>query len=398
MGGSRNKEGKNWLLIKKRDEWATTEDVTTDNRSVISNRVLKGKAEPDVTSRRFSPTKSPTRKVSRPGSMPKSVKPMLATLVEEPFDKPGWLYEIKWDGYRAIAEVNRRGVKLYSRSQNSFNQFYPSIVDSLKQLGHEAVLDGEIVVLDEAGRSRFQLLQNYRKTGQGRLVYSVFDLLFLDGRDLHRESLRVRRQLLSDILTDLPNVILSEAVENRGVEFFRAAVKHGLEGIIAKNGESPYREGIRGPEWLKIKTHHRQEAVIGGFTEPRRSRQHLGALVLGVYVGADLVYIGHTGGGSNAKELAGLRARLDPLIRKSCPFSNEPRVNPPVRWVEPTLVCEVKFQEWTSDGQMRQPIFLGLRGRQARAISTPGTPEECSISSQNDTETTPIRRVRADQG
>ena len=196
-------------------------------------------------SKRFSPTKSPTRKVSRPGSMPKSVKPMLATLVEEPFDKPGWLYEIKWDGYRAIAEVNRRGVKLYSRSQNSFNQ-------STRRSSTR--LNNSVTRLCSMARSWFWTRRVDRGSNScktiGRRVRAVglyrFDLLFLDGRDLHRESLRVRRQLLSDILTDLPNVILSESVENRGVEFFRAAVKHGLEGIIAKDGESPYREAIRG--------------------------------------------------------------------------------------------------------------------------------------------------------
>ena len=170
-----SKEGKNWLLIKKRDEWASERDVTADNRSVRSERVLNGSV------------KAPRQRARSEGPMPTNVRPMLSTLVEEPFDRDGWLFEIKWDGYRAIAEVAGPEVKLYSRNHKPFNSAFPVIVESLKGLSHAAVLDGEVVALDEAGRSRFQLLQNYRKTGDGRLVYCVFDLLYLDGRDLRRE-------------------------------------------------------------------------------------------------------------------------------------------------------------------------------------------------------------------
>jgi bifunctional non-homologous end joining protein LigD len=138
-------------------------------------------------------------------------------------------------------------------------------------------------------------------------------------------------------------------------------VARGLEGIIAKQAGSPYREGVRGPEWLKIKARQRQEAVIGGFTEPRGSRNDLGALLLGVYEGDDLLYIGHTGGGFDTAALADMRARLDRLIQKACPFRSRPKTNAPAHWVVPKLVCEVTFQEWTHDGKMRQPIFLGLR-------------------------------------
>jgi bifunctional non-homologous end joining protein LigD len=360
-------DGKNWLLIKRRDEWTSDEDVTADGRSVLSGRSLNGAN--GAPSQKGKRTRSKPTKTSATGPMPANVRPMLATLVDEPFDRAGWLFEIKWDGYRAVAEVTRRGVKLYSRNHTSFNTAFAPVVESLKRLGREAVLDGEVVVLDHAGRSRFQLLQNYRRTGEGRLVYCVFDLLYLDGRDLRGDPLRVRRQLLSSVLTGLPNVTVSEAVPARGIDFFRAAAEHGLEGIIAKDGESPYREGRRGTAWLKVKTHDRQEAVIGGFTEPRRSRRHLGAVVLGVYDGPDLVYIGHTGGGSDERQLADLRERLDPLVRKACPFKTRPKVNAPVRWVEPRLVCEVRFQEWTADGRMRQPILLGLReDKPARSV------------------------------
>jgi len=286
---------------------------------------------------------------------------MLATLADAAFNRSDWLFEIKWDGYRAIAEVGPRGVELYSRSQISFNAAYPAIVKSLRQLDRRAILDGEIVVLDDRGRSRFQLLQKYRKHGTGTLVYYVFDLLEVDGRDLRNEPLHFRQQELKSLIRGLPGIALSEGVAERGIEFFGAAVDLGLEGIIAKDANSPYREGRRSRYWLKIKTHNRQEAVIGGFTAPRGSRAHLGALVLGVYDGPDLVYIGHTGGGSSDKDLADLRQRLDPLIQKPCPFRQRPKVNAPVQWVSPQLVCEVSFQEWSEGGRMRQPIFVGLR-------------------------------------
>jgi bifunctional non-homologous end joining protein LigD len=352
--GTGGEDGKNWLLIKKRDRWATEEDVTTLDRSVRSGRSLNGSGPVKRTTQTTSGARSRA-------SRPHDVRPMLSTLVEEPFDRESWLFEIKWDGYRAIAEVGNRNVRLYSRKHTPFNDAFAPVVESLKKLGHSAVLDGEVVVLDESGRSSFQLLQNYRRTGQGHLVYYAFDLLELDGRDLRAEPLRVRRKELASIITGLPGVALSEAVEERGIDFFRAAVNLGLEGIMAKDGESPYREGRRGLEWLKIKTHNRQEAVIGGFTEPRRSRRHLGALILGVHDGTDLVYIGHTGGGSDERQLADLRRKLDPLVQKECPFSTRPKVNAPVHWVTPKLVCEVRFQEWTADRRMRQPVLLGLR-------------------------------------
>jgi bifunctional non-homologous end joining protein LigD len=320
----RNRDGKNWLLIKKRDRWASSEDVTADIRSVRSERTLVG--------RRTLPKEKPV-----PSG---HIQPMLATLAETAFDRDGWLFEVKWDGYRAIAEVEPPGVRLYSRNHISFNDRYPTIVASLRRLKRQAVLDGEIVVLDRQGRSRFQLLQNYQKTGAGPLQYYVFDLLELGGKDLRREPLRRRRELLAPLIKDLPGVALSEAIEANGASFFQAAVEHGLEGIMAKDAASAYSEGRRSRSWLKIKAHNRQEAVIGGFTAPRGSRKHLGALVLGVYEGRDLIYIGHTGGGSRAAELQSLRKRLEPLIQDECPFRTRPKVNAPVKWVAPKLIVK----------------------------------------------------------
>src|SRR6185437_1263881 len=301
--------------------------------------------------------------------MARFVKPMLAKLAAEPFNRVGWRFEVKWDGFRAIAEVSGKSVRLYSRNQVGFNDSFPAIVAALRKVKRPAILDGEIVVLDEQGRSRFQLLQMYRKTGKGRLAYVAFDLLELDGRDLRREPLAKRQELLASLVCGIDGLILSEWVEERGQDFFAAAREHGLEGMMAKDAASEYREGVRTGSWLKVKCAARQEALIAGFTAPRGSRKHIGALVLGVFEGKTLRYIGHTGGGSSDSQLADLRQKLDPLIVEKCPFAKVPRVNAPVRWVKPELACEVRFQEWTDDGRMRHPIFLGLReDKSARSI------------------------------
>jgi bifunctional non-homologous end joining protein LigD len=380
--------GKNeWLLFKHRDAFATSADIRDNARSVLSGKTLTTMAAgtPAVwTSDRLSSgtalrrprkkAKAAAHKVRAPAAAPRApfphdIEPMLACPVDAPFDKSGWIFELKWDGYRAIVEVQKDKIRLYSRNLLPFEARYAPIVESLRNLGHEAVLDGEVVVLDETGRSRFQLLQTYQKTGKGRLVYYVFDLLYLDGRDLRPLPLRQRKEVLAKLSTDLPNIRLSEHIEEKGIAFFQAAAARGLEGIMAKDAASPYRSGRRCREWLKIKARRRQEAVIGGFTEPRGSREGLGALVLGVYDGDDLVYIGHTGGGLDDRGLRELRARLEPLEQAACPFRPKPKTNAPVHWVKPVLVCEVRFQEWSDDGRMRHPIFVGLReDKEARDV------------------------------
>lgn len=297
------------------------------------------------------------------------VKPMLATLVEKPFDRHGWVFEIKWDGYRAIAEVSGGHVRLYSRNLLSFEEKFAPVTHALRKLRHEVVLDGEVVALDASGKANFQLLQSYQKTGAGDLVYYVFDLLFLDGRDLCAEPLRERKKVLGRLFKRRGVIRCSDHVEEAGIAFFHAAAEQGLEGIMAKQAGSPYREGMRSAAWLKIKTRRRQEAVIGGFTRPRGSRQGLGSLVLGLFEGDRFVYVGHAGGGFNERSLVEVRARLDPLIQPTCPFEKRPKTNMPATWVKPQLVCEIAFQEWTGDGIMRQPIFLGLReDKQATAV------------------------------
>jgi bifunctional non-homologous end joining protein LigD len=371
--GGRN----SWLLIKKSDEAAGDDDVLAQDRSAVSGRSLEeiaaGKPLKKAAAKAKTTRRRPTRE-SSVAELPKErggnfVKPMLATLVDEPFDREGWIFEIKWDGYRAIAESSKRSVRLYSRNQKSFETRFAPIVESLKSLKEKAVIDGEIVVLDEDGRSSFQGLQNYQKTGQGTLRFVAFDLLSLGGKNLRKKPLVERKAALAELIKGVPQLMMSDHVEVTGKAFFEAARKRNLEGVIAKDGASLYREGERSGDWLKIKTHLRQEAVIGGFTAPRGSRVGIGALVLGVYDDRSLVYIGHTGGGFDSAGLASIRSRLEKLVRKTCPFAEEPAVNAPVQWVSPKLACEVRFQEWTTDGRMRQPIFLGLReDKEASAV------------------------------
>jgi bifunctional non-homologous end joining protein LigD len=357
FGLVRTKQGPNtWLLFKK-DETPAEPPRGDQDRSVLSNRTME----------EIAVAKKPTNfvRIDLSGApkapMPRNISPMLATPAAEPFDHPDWLFEVKWDGYRAIAEIEKGKVRLYSRNKLAFEKRYAPIVQALEHLGHDAVLDGEVVVLDPTGKPRFQLLQEYQKAKKGTPVYQVFDLLYLDGHDLQKLPLVRRKELLSQVLNGLPNVRLSEHITEQGVAFFDAVSRKGLEGIVAKDGRSRYQQGVRSRSWLKFKTQLRQEAVIGGFTEGQGARKGLGALVLGVYENGDLVYVGHAGTGFTDETLTDLRSRLDGLVQEACPFKKRPQTNAPVRWVEPRLVCEVSFGEWTNDGNMRHPVFLGLR-------------------------------------
>jgi bifunctional non-homologous end joining protein LigD len=372
-----------WLLIKKHDGFAGKTRPSDEDRSAASGKSMQEIAaagdiagyqekKPDSNgsdlfqSSKQEPLSEPINLDDAPVSeMPSNIRPMLATLVDNPFDRPGWLFEIKWDGYRAIAEIRDHTVRFYTRNLLSLNLRFPAIVDSLRKLPFNAVLDGEVVVLNDEGKAEFQLLQNYLRTGRGNLFYYIFDILYLEGRNLCGFPLRRRkyvlRQLLTEISSENSNLRISDHIEEDGTSLFEAVARQGIEGIVAKDGSSPYRPGIRGREWLKIKTKLQQEAVIGGFTAPRGGRKHLGALVLGIYKGGDFVYIGHSGGGFSDQQLADIRAALDPLITGTCPFKIPPKTNAAVTWVRPELVCEVQFSEWTDEGIMRQPVFLELR-------------------------------------
>lgn len=286
---------------------------------------------------------------------------MLATLIDEPFDDADWLFEIKWDGYRAIGSVINGKTDLYSRNNISFKEKYPPVSAALKDFDRNVVVDGEIVSLDENGFSRFQYLQNWGKDQQGTLAYYVFDLLWLDGYDLTSLPLVERKEILRQIIPENNVTRYSDHVERNGKVFFDIAKKQGLEGIIAKNKNSSYEFDSRSKNWLKIKTTARQEAIICGFTAPRHGRQYFGALILGVFENGELVYAGQAGSGFTQKTLKETWDKLQPLVTDKCPFSTKPKTNMPGTWVKPKLVCEVKFQEWTQDRIMRVPIFMGLR-------------------------------------
>ncbi len=349
-----------WLLIKKDDESAVEEDYDSEaHLEGIAGAVPAPAATRKRTARAGAKRKKATALAAE---MPHQIKPMMAKLADGPFDLEDWIFETKWDGYRAVAEVKEGQVALYSRSGKSYGELYQPIVESLQQLGEDAVLDGEIVVLNDEGYATFQQLQNYQNTPSEHLYFYAFDLLYLKGEDLRDLPLLERKERLEKLLSkELPAVRYSSHIWARGEAFFKEAQEKKIEGIMAKKADSPYRTGKRSSEWLKIKTHLRQEVVIGGFTEPKGKRKHIGALVLGVYEGDRLVYVGQSGSGFNTKSLEALKARLDPLVQEASPFADKVDPNAPVQWVKPQLIAEISFAEWTADGLMRQAIFEGLR-------------------------------------
>ncbi|HLG02473.1 MAG TPA: DNA ligase D, partial [Bacteroidia bacterium] len=287
---------------------------------------------------------------------------MLAEIGDKPFDHASWIFETKYDGYRALANIENGKVDLYSRNLNSFNSNYPEIARELSKIRHTAILDGEVVVEDEQGRSGFQLLQN-RDSGAGRLKYYVFDLLHLNGHELFQVPLIKRKELLKTLLSQfkLKNIIYSEHIEEKGTALYQKCSERNFEGIIAKNARSPYRPASRTKEWLKIKINQQQEAVIVGLTSPRGSRSHFGSLVLAVRDGKTWTYVGNCGTGFSEKMLRQLYEMAKPYFTPESPFSVPVRAGDGIQWLKPALVCEVKFSEWTKDGSMRHPVFRGLR-------------------------------------
>jgi bifunctional non-homologous end joining protein LigD len=312
--------------------------------------------------------------------MPAAIEPMTATLAEDPPRGPDWLFEVKWDGVRAIAFIGNEEVRLQSRSGLRCERQYPELaVIHHLVAAREAVLDGEIAVLDERGVSRFHLIQpriaNADPNAVAHLarstpvVYFAFDLLYLDGYDLRGASLSDRRRLLETVVSPAGVLRISEAFPGAGEALLEAARENGLEGLIAKRASSRY-ESRRSREWIKIKLVNEQEFVIGGFTPPRGGRRHFGALVLGVHEQGGLRWAGNVGTGFDAKSLAAVHARLEPLIVKQCPFAARPKPDAGIAWVKPELVCQVKFANWTPDRRLRAPVFLGLRDDKSAAEVT----------------------------
>nr|MBA2762425.1 DNA ligase [Segetibacter sp.] len=380
-------EGKPWLLVKKKDKYVKEEDVTKKDKSVVSGKTLvqvakangtevkhpEGNDKNEKVTKRTSPSKrTPASKVKKEkkskggksiniekmladsftlvkkASIPGTIKPMLSSLADEPFDSADWLFEIKWDGYRAVAYIEENSARIISRNNLSFSDKYYPVTQALQQLNFSAVIDGEIAAVNEQGFAEFQLLQNWQNSEEGKLQYYAFDLLWLDGYDLTMLPLVERKRILKEIIPGNNETIkYSDHVVEKGNDFFNAAMDMGLEGIMAKKADSTYQIGNRSNNWLKIKVTKRQEVVICGFTEPRNTRQYFGALLLGVYEDKQLIYVGHTGSGFNQKTLKEVWNKLQPLITDKNPFAKKPKTNMPATWVKPELVCEIKFTEWT---------------------------------------------------
>jgi bifunctional non-homologous end joining protein LigD len=313
---------------------------------------------------------------------------MLATLVDKPFDGHDWLYEVKWDGYRAITFLESGSVRLVSRNQNDMTAAYPelrSIPDSVK--ARTAILDGEIVALDEQGRPSFSLMQQRTGVGEGGrrirrtrddipVVYYVFDLLYLDGYNLMPAELERRKELLASVVAPGDVIRYSDHSVGNGKALFAAATERELEGIVAKRRSSPYVQK-RSSDWLKIKIVKRQECVIGGYTDPRGSRENFGSIVLGLYNDQGrLIPVGQAGSGFTEESHAAMWKRLHALETKRSPFFGKVESITPAHFVKPELVAEIKFTEWTHEGQsggmkMRAPVFEGLRFDKK--------PEECTF-------------------
>jgi bifunctional non-homologous end joining protein LigD len=310
--------------------------------------------------------------------MPSVIHPMLAVLVDEPFDDDNWLFEIKWDGYRAIAFIDGDRLRLVSRNQNDLTKAYPELHAIPQHVpARTAILDGEIVALDDEGRPSFSLMQQRTGVGEGGrrirrtrddipVVYYAFDLLYLDGYNLMRTELERRKSLLASILTPDDCLRFSDHYIGRGIDLFHAAAERNLEGIIAKQRRSCY-EQKRSREWLKMKITKRQECVIGGYTDPRGSRENFGSLVVGLYDDKGrLTHVGHAGSGFTEQSHADMWKWLEKLKITHSPFFGKVESTRPVHYVKPELVAEIKFTEWTHESEsgtikMRAPVFQGLR-------------------------------------
>ena len=375
---SRDESGDPWLLIKDKDQFVNPKyNIERDDKSVKSGKTLKDiasdkKAKTWISNRKASNGEPKSKRSVRADRMPSVTQPMLATLVDAPFDDRDWLFEIKWDGYRALCKVDASGtLSLTSRNGLDFLKQFGELEDLAGAFASVPILvDGEIVSLDEKGRSSFQRLQGsfnrYRPSARSSsaheypLTFVAFDCLYADGKDLRRLPLEERKTILERLIADPAKVMYSKHVVGNGLALFEQAQRQQLEGIIGKKRDSTYQER-RSREWVKIKAQLVQECVIGGYTEPRGSRKGFGSLLLGLYSQNDLHYAGHVGTGFDEKMLAELYKKLRSIEIKRSPFAGPVQSNTPAHWVKPQLVAQVRFTEWTRDQLMRHPAFLGLR-------------------------------------
>ncbi len=379
-----------WLLIRGGEDMKPV-SKRADDTSALSGRNMKSlaDAEPWTSSRKKLNAKpEPTPKAKeKPAAKPAKgpppashsalfVEPMKAKALTAPPTDENWVYEIKFDGFRALTIKQGKHTSLISRTEKDMTDKFPEVTEALHALSlPDCILDGEIVALDEKGHSSFQLLQAY-DLGRERppLCYYVFDLLRLKGRDLTGQPLQKRKEALRELFKDSDVIRYSDSLEGDVNELLKQAKKLGLEGLIGKRPDSKYEVGRRSGQWIKLKLHHEQEVVIGGYTQPTGSRKHIGALIVGVHVEGKLQSTGKVGTGFDTKLLRELHDRFEPLIQDKCPFANLPADSSGrwgqgitksemkhCTWLKPKLVCQVKFAEWTQDNRLRQPVFLGMR-------------------------------------
>jgi bifunctional non-homologous end joining protein LigD len=391
-----------WLLIKHRDHAARDgSDIVAETLTSVATRrtmdeIAQGKKRPAKkpagTPRRAREASSPPSTRQRRSTRVGRLEPMYATIGTAVPEGEGWTFEPKYDGIRVLAYVTPGAARLITRNGNDKTKQFPEIAAALKALrqkvGHDLVVDGEIIAVIDGEIARFQALQDRMHVKDANTIadfaqrqpasIALFDLL-VDGKDvLLRETWSDRRKRLERVLRRRTNqrLHISPSVPGDGEEMLERARRDGLEGVIAKRTDSTYEPGMRSRAWLKLKVEHRQELVVGGWTEPRNTREHIGALLLGYFDGDRFVYAGHTGGGFTRRGLKDMYDLIAPLERKTSPFEDPPRTNERAHWTRPEVVVEVKFSEWTADGKLRQPIFLGVRddkaprevGREAESV------------------------------
>ncbi|EKE27392.1 MAG: hypothetical protein ACD_3C00213G0001, partial [uncultured bacterium (gcode 4)] len=349
-----------WILLKKHDETANS-IINNDDESALSWRTMK---EIELWIECVDPEDyldELSKKKLKKWSMPREIKPMLAKLVDKPFNKDNWIFEIKWDWYRTISEIEKWKINLYSRNFKSYNKKFKEIADSLKKLKYDAVLDGEVVAFWDDLKPNFWLLQNYENESSWSLIYYVFDILYLNWFELFELGLIERKKLLKSVISWLENVRFTDHVEKYWEDLYQAVISNWLEWIIWKKMQSFYSQWERNDNWVKIKNVSTQEAIICWYTRPRWLRKWIWALILGIYDKWELTYIWHTGWWFDDRMLNEVKEKLDTIQIDHCPFKTVPKTNEKPTWVEPINVCEIKFSEWTKDWYLRQPVFLGFR-------------------------------------
>src|SRR6266849_3074138 len=365
-----SEKGNEWLMIKHKDAAEdSTWNIDEHDGSALTGRTIEQIKEELPPKRQPIPIRPEELQGAHKSFMPSKVEPMLATLSDHPFSDPNWIFEIKWDGVRALARIENGDLRLLSRTGTDMTKRYPELSSLPSALAaREAILDGEIVALDAQGHSSFERLQERMHVRapseslvtQIRVVYFAFDLLYCDGYDLREAPLLERKQLLQRLLYTSERFRYADHQLEHGKELFALAEQNGLEGIVAKRADSPYVSD-RSAYWVKLKITKTVDAVVGGWTEARTPALPFGSLLLGLYQGKKLRFIGHVGSGFDVKKLKELSSRLKELAAPASPFEAVPETNEKPSWVSPTLVARVKFSGWTQEHVLRHPVFLALR-------------------------------------